>query len=262
MSEYSTFEDSTFITEEAAEDMETEITKDHPVVIGKNATVQSMVKVGDEVLVGDELITFEKSFEEETLNKLLGNIGEEIKEEVVTRGRNKVKSHYSGVVEAIEIYSGSDLEDLSPSLQKIVGDYWRGIKKKEKLLDKYSKDKNPVYKCGVLVNQACGKIESRDGKIKGQIVNDGVLIIFYIKYKDIVTIGDKITFFTALKGTIGDVIPRGYEPYTLDKPDEKIGLAVAPAAVLARMTPSILITMLGYKVLIGLKEKLKEIYER
>jgi hypothetical protein len=69
-------------------------------------------------------------------------------------------------------------------------------------------------------------------------------------------------FFTALKGTIGDVIPDGYEPYTVNKPDEEISLALAPLSINARKTPSILLTMFGYKVLIALKERLKELYDK
>ena len=71
-----------------------------------------------------------------------------------------------------------------------------------------------------------------------------------------------VMFFTALKGTIGDVIPEGYEPYTVNKPDEEISLALAPLSINARKTPSILITMFGYKAIIGLKERLKEIYDK
>lgn len=260
MSEFSTFEDSTFVTKKSAHDMATEVVMEKAVTLGKNATVDKIVKVGDKVLVGDELIVFENSFEEESLNKLLGNIGEELKEEIRSMGKTPIKSKYSGVIEDIQIYTGSDPDSLSPSLKKLVTDYWKDIKAKKKLLNKYDSS-SEVYKCGLLLNQPDHPIETKDGKIKGEKVDDGVLIIFYIKYEDIVSIGDKITFFTALKGTVGDVIPEGYEPFALSEPDEEISLCVAPAAVNARMTPSILLTMSGYKVLVDLKKKLKEIYE-
>lgn len=68
-------------------------------------------------------------------------------------------------------------------------------------------------------------------------------------------------FFTALKSIIGEVIPEGQEPFSEYRPDEQISSVIAPAAILARMTPSILLTMFGNKVLVELKRELQEIYE-
>lgn len=67
-------------------------------------------------------------------------------------------------------------------------------------------------------------------------------------------------FFTALKSIIGEVIPENQEPYSEFRPEEEISSLIAPGAVLARMTPSILLTMFGNKVLVELKRKLYEIY--
>lgn len=92
-------------------------------------------------------------------------------------------------------------------------------------------------------------------------MNTTVLIEIYIKYKDVMGVGDKITFFTALKSIIGEIIPEGYEPYSEFRTDEEISSVIAPGAVLARMTPSILLTMFGNKVLVELKRKLYEIYK-
>ena len=192
MSDFSTFEDSAPVTHKLSTEMATEICMEIPAVLGRNATVDKMVKVGDEVKVGDPLITFEESFDEESLNKLLGNIGEELKEEIRDAGKKPIKAKYSGVIEDIQIYSGSDLEDLSPSLQKIVKNYWNMVDKKRKLLKKYDKS-DSIYKCGMLLNQPSHKMETKDGKIKGNRVDDGVLIIFYIKCKNYVNIGDKVT---------------------------------------------------------------------
>ena len=69
------------------------------------------------------------------------------------------------------------------------------------------------------------------------------------------------TYFTALKSIVGEVIDEGYEPWSEFRPDEEISCFLAPSAILARMTPSVIITMLGNKVLVELKRALKEIYE-
>lgn len=69
-------------------------------------------------------------------------------------------------------------------------------------------------------------------------------------------------FFSALKSIVGEVIEEGYEPYSEFRPDEEVSTFIAPISILARMTPSIIFTMFGNKVLIELKRKLKEIYEK
>lgn len=69
------------------------------------------------------------------------------------------------------------------------------------------------------------------------------------------------SFYSALKSVIGEVIPEGLEPYSEFRPNEEISAFIGPAAIMARMTPSIIFTMFGNKVLIELKEKLREIYE-
>lgn len=260
MSSYSTYEDSTEITRKMAQEMSTEISMPKQIVLGANTNVEYMVKIGDEVEVGDELIRFERSFDEDSYNKLLANIGDELGQEITMASKDQVKSKYSGKITDIKIYSTVGLDELSPSLRKIVSEYYGKINKRKKLLEKYDKDSD-IVKCGILFNEPTGPIETPDGKLKGSIVNDGVLIEIYVTYVDELAIGDKITNFTALKGTVGEIIPEGQEAYTLFRPDEKIDTCIAPAAIIARMTPSIILTLLGNKVIVELKRKLKDIYD-
>jgi len=259
LSTYSTYEDSTFVTKKLSYDMAADVVMQKVVSLGKNANVDYIVDIGQKVQVGDELIRFETSFDDDSLNKFLASVGNELKEEIKSLGKTPIKSKYSGVIEDIKIYSTVELEELSPTLRKIVSDYYEKINKKKKIINKYDKS-DSVFKAGVLLNDATGKIEAKDGKIKGTEVGEGVLIEFYIKYKDTVGVGDKITFFTALKSIIGEVIPEGYEPYSEFRSQEEVSSVIAPGAVLARMTPSILLTMFGNKVLVEMKRKLQEIY--
>ena len=260
MSSYSTFEDSTEITKKMAREMAAEITMCKPVVLGANTNVDFIVKVGDRVEVGDELIRFERSFNEDTYNKLLANIGDELEQEITMSSKEQVKSKYSGIVSDIKIYSTVDLDQLSSSLRFIVSSHYNKIKKRKKVLDKYDKE-NSIVKCGILFNEPTEPIETKDGKVKGHIVNEGVLIEFYITYNDEMAIGDKITNFTALKGTVGEMVPEGQESYTLFRPDEEISSCIAPAAIIARMTPSIILTVLGNKVLVELGKQVREIWK-
>lgn len=259
MSSYSTYEDSTFITKKLTEDMASEIVMCKTITLGKNANVDFLVKPGDNITVGDDLIRFEISFEDDSLNKFLETVGENVKEEIKSLGKTPIKSKYTGVIEDVKVYSTVELDELSPSLRKIVSNYYKRIDRKKNIINKYDKS-NSVYKMGVLLNEPTGKIETKDGKVKGNEVGEGVLIEIYIKYRDVMGIGDKLAFFTALKSINGEIIPEGYEPFSEYRPNEEVSSFVAPGAVLARMTPSILLTMFGNKVLVELKRHLQEIY--
>lgn len=260
MSSYATYEDSTIVTKKMSQEMATEVCMPKDIVLGANTNVEYMVKVGDKVEVGDELIRFERSFDEDAYNKLLSDIGDDLGEKISMGSKDQVKSKYSGVISDIKIYSTVGLDELSPSLRKIVKDYYDKTNRRKKILNKYDND-NEVYKCGILFNEPTKPVQTKDGKVKGNIVNDGVLIQIFVKYADELAIGDKITNFTALKGVIGAKVEEGQEAYTKFRPDEEISTCIAPAAIIARMTPSIVLTLLGNKVIVELKRTLKDIYE-
>lgn len=262
MSSEFTYEDSAFITKKMSKDLSSDIIIMKDVVLGKNANVGKMVKEGDTVNVGDLLISFETSHDDASINKFLDSLGDDIADDIKSISSVPIKSKIAGVIESIKIYSTVDLDELSPSLKKIVSQYYGKINKKKRILNQYDKT-DGVFKAGMLMTEATSKLTpSSDGKIKGKEVFDGVLIEFYIKYSDELKTGDKITYFSALKSITGDTIDEGYEPYSLFRPEEEVSSFVGPSAVLARQTPSIIFTMFGNKIIVELKRKLKEIYEK
>ena len=261
ISTYANYEDSTFITHKMADEMSTEMCFNKQIVIGKNATVDFIASEGDELSVGDSLIQFDTSYDDNELNMLLSSIGDNLKEGVLEDSRNDIKSKWAGTIECIKMYSTVDIDELSPSLQKIFKKYYKGINDKKKLLEKYDKD-GSIVKCGVLLDQSDKKVDpNRFGVIKGQKVEDSVLIEFYIKHKEMMEIGSKLAVFTGLKNTVGEIIPKGYEPYSEFRPDEEVSTSLSPYSILKRMTPSITLTMLGNKCIIELKRHLKVIYD-
>lgn len=259
MGGYFTYEDSTIITNKLAQDMASELVMVKEIVLGKNANVEGLVKKGDKIRVGDDLLRFENSFEDNSLNELLASVGDELQEEIKSLGKKPISSKYTGEIVDIKIYTDCELSELSPSLRKIVKDYYGEINKKKTVLDKYDKTNDP-FKLGMMMTEPTGKIGTGDGKIKGHKVEQGVLIEIYIKYKDTLGIGDKLAYFTALKSIVGGVIDEGYEPYSEYRPEESVDCFLAPAAILARMTPSVLLTMFGNKVIIELERQLEDIY--
>lgn len=265
MSTYNTYEDATMISQRLSEAAATEMCFMVQAVIGKNSNITQMVKKGNEIMVGEPLIQFDTSYDDNELNILLANIGDDdMKKQITEESKNVIKSKYSGVIESIEIYATVPLEEMSPSLRKIVSDYYKLYNKKKAILEKYDPDsKNSVVKCGILCKEPTHQIEpNKYGVIKGKNVDDGVLINFYIKHSEPLEAGSKIANFTALKNTIGEVLPEGYEPYSEYHPDEVIDTIIASNSILSRMVPSIFLTSLGNKCIIELKNKLREIYEK
>lgn len=232
-----------------------------PVVIGKNSNIYDIRKIGDHVSIGDPLISFDTSFDDTDLNKLLAHLSDENKEVLEEGSTNSIKSKYAGKIVDIKIYSTVDLPELSESLQKIVKKYYKDINDKKNFVSKYDTENGSIVKCGLLLNETTGKVEPNIyGVIKGQKVQDSVLIEFYIEHGDIMGVGDKLAYFTALKSIVGEVIPEGYEPYSEFRPEEEVSSIIGPSAVLKRQVPSITLTLLCNKVIVELKRRLEEIY--
>jgi hypothetical protein len=114
----------------------------------------------------------------------------------------------------------------------------------------------------MLFNEPTGKVETNNGKLRGAIVNEGVLIEFYIKVHDELGIGDKIVFFSALKSIVGSIIPEGQEAYTLYRPEETIDAVLSCNSLIARGITSAPKMLMSNKLLVELSRKLKDIYEK
>lgn len=73
------------------------------------------------------------------------------------------------------------------------------------------------------------------------------------------TYRDKVVC-SVCKGIISHVFEEGMEPYSEYRPEEPIDTIVAPLAVAARKVPAIFLTIFGNKLLIELKQQLKDLY--
>ena len=261
MSSFGTYEDSKTITADLSERLSTEMVMMKHVILGPNATVSKIVKTGDSIAVGEDLIVFEQSNKEEMVNQLLRNIGDELKEEIKSMGKNSLPSKYTGTIEEVRIYSTNPVKELSPSLGKIVSAYWKEVKAKKELIRKYGIT-DPTYQGNTFYELDEPITPDATGKVKGYKIEEGVIIEFYIKFYDRVGVGDKLCDFTALKGITAVVIPKGLESYTPRNPDESIDNILPASSVLARKVPSILNTLFGNKLIVEMKKQLREMYEK
>lgn len=256
------FEDSKPITKSLSQRMATTMLSEKEVALSKNSYVDFMVNIGDHVNTGDVLIKFDSAHDDPFAAAFLAAIREDQQEGIIEDNITTITSKFTGIITEIKIYSTVESSELSPSLEKILKSYYRRLGKKINVLKKYSNEgDSDYYKSGTLITEVPEKITPNiQGKIRGTKVDDGVLIIFYIEYKDLMSKGDKSCSEFALKGIVSHVIEEGMEAYSDFRPNEEISTFVAPLAVSARKTPSLFLAMFGNKLLIEAKKQLKELY--
>ena len=241
------FEDSTSISSWLSEAMATDVVVEKDIDLSKNTNLYSIVKVGQEVQEGDPLIVFQNSFEEEDANALLKNITDP--EYVSDLGRIRLKSKYTGVIQDIKIYRTCELEEMSDSLKKLVIPYEKEIKARKKKFQEYhAPGENmlePDYKM-----QPTGPMKNNQ---------DGVKIVFYIKYNDKLSVGDKVVAQSANKGVVKNIFPEGEAPFSEFRPEEDIHALFAARSFNARMVTSVWTSGAINKVMVELDRQVKDI---
>mgnify|MGYP005796531655 CR=1 FL=1 len=244
------YEDSAIISHELSEKMTTDIVIKREVPLPKDTNVYNMVKKGQAIKEGDPLLIIQKPYDEDDMNSLLKALVAD-EDSITELGRQPITSKVTGVVQDIIISRTVEKNELSSSLKKIVTEYEKEIDEKKKTMDQYGIDKKTEL-------PSTEKLPAT-GKLKN--CEDGVLIEFYLKYEDKMSVGDKLIYYSALKGVVKDIFPEGKEPTSEYRPDEKIHSLLSIGSVNGRMTCSILITSAINKGLIELSRKVKDILD-
>lgn len=242
------FEDSAIVSEDLAEDMTSDIVLQVDKSFDKNTNIYNMVSVGQEIQEGDVLLVAQSAFEDEDLNTLMRNLTAEDKDDITDIGRIPIKSKVTGVVQDIKIFRTVEIEELSPTLQKIVKKYEKAIDDRKKEMKKYG------IPDAELILGATGKLPAT-GRMKNV---DGVKIEFYLMYEDKFSVGDKLIYYSANKGVAKDIFPRGKEPVSKFRPNEKIHALLCAGSIDGRMVCSILINGAINKGLIELGRTCKD----
>lgn len=241
------YEDSAIISKRLSENLMSQVVIQKQVLLEANTNVYKMIKKGKSINVGDSLMIIQNAFDDEDANILLKNITDE--ELISTAGRIPITSKITGVVQDIKIYRSCELEDMSDSLRKIVEDYESNIRKLKRAAknstNNAAADLEPDYKL-----PATGKLKNSPNH---------VLIEFYLRYDDKMSIGDKVVYYSALKGVTKDIFPEGKEPKSSFRPNENIDTLLSVESINARMVGSIINTGCINKILIELGRKSREI---
>ena len=246
------YEDSCIETDWLSNAMASEVTVNKEYTLPKDTNVYFMAKKGDPVQEGDPLLVFQNAFDEEDANMLIKVLSAEDgdgENMVAELGRITLKSKVTGKVKDIKIYRTVEIDELSPSLKKIVTAYEKEVNKFNKVLDKY--DKEAAKRA-----TATYKLEPT-GKLKN--AQDSVRIEFSLSYFDRFSVGDKAVCYSACKGVSKGVIAKGKEPYSTYRPEEKIHYIQSLDGKMGRMVGSIDKVMALNKVMVELSRQACEI---
>ena len=241
------YEDSGIMSQWMSEAMSSDVVVEVPITLPKSTNVYNIVKKGQAIQEGDPLIIFQHAFDDADVNALLKNLTDD--EDVISDlGRIPVRSKITGIVQDIIIYRTVEIDELSDSLNKLVTDYEKNITRTKKIIEKVNPDQALEYDSNY-------KLEAT-GKLKDAA--DSVKIVFYLKYKDDMSIGDKTVMNSALKSVMKDIFPEGKEPRSEFRPDEPIEALLAMSSVNNRMVTSVFRNGLINKAMIELDRKIKE----
>lgn len=242
------FEDSAAITETFANKIGTQIVMPKEIVLDKGSNVNIYKGIGDYVMEGESFMSYSMDFDDDVANTLMKQFSNMSSDQLSDVSINPITSKYTGEIVDIKVYRTVELDELSPSLRDFVKSYENEIIRKKRVYNQYGIDTALLPPT---------KKSDRIGKTKD--VMDGVKIIFYIKYTDKMSVGDKITFYSANKGIIKYIIPKELEPYTDFRKDETIDAFVSVSSCLARMTCSNILYTSVSKLMVELDRSVKDI---
>jgi hypothetical protein len=179
-------EDASVISQELADMLVTEQTKQRTIIVSFKQAISRLVKAGDAVkyddvlcLIQDEITSGLDLYDEADIDSLKA------------LGSQAPKAKYDGVVERIEVFYRGDKEDMSDNIRKIVNQGDRELATRRKSMNK---------------TVVTGEVDE-GFKVKGNSIPlDSIAIRIYITGPEPAGVGDKIVLVNQLKSIIGKVI--------------------------------------------------------
>ena len=242
-----TYEDSSLITEGLAGDLAVEMAMASSVVLSKGANIGRIAKVGDKVRTGDVLVLFEEVFDDDgELADLLAKMDEKVSE----AGKAKTSKHTGEIVD-IRLYWNYPIDEYSEDIKKLIRAYVRRHSGKDKLLDEARSTQ---------ITDRRSLEMTADGRARSQKF-DGLFIEFYVRTEDAMSVGNKLTLSVALKSIVSEIVPDGEAPYSEFRRDEPVRIVMSPMSVVSRMTQDFFLQAFANKVLVELKERVRDIHD-
>ena len=245
-----TYEDASVIGSDLSNKLASEVIEQSSLGLTADSNLLSIKKVGDKIKVGEPLAIFESSLESKEISALLTKLDEETSDALEANARNSKLSKYEGTIVDIEVFYDKPIEEYSESLQKLIKAYIKSVETTNKVCADVRSDQ--------LIRRKDTEI-AKYSKAKG-VPFEGILINFYISHILDYSCGDKLTYDVALKSIVSRIVPQNETPISEYRPDKPIDACTSPYGVINRKVPDVF--FLGYtnKALIGLKERVEEIW--
>ena len=242
------FEDSAVISESLSQKMGSEVILMLDARLNAKDTDIKWLKPGTPIQEGQVIMSYRSEFEDseatDVISKIIEkNSGDKSKDLMDELGKILIRSKVTGFVQDIKVYSTVEPSEMSPSLRKFVEENSSRVTALKNKINGFDTPKIEVL-------PPIGKLKGAEGK---------VLVELYIKYIDNMSIGDKLVYFSALKGVVKTIFPKGQEPYSEFRPNETVHSFLPVGSVNARMVSSVLVHGAINKVLIELDRKVKDI---
>ena len=241
------FEDSAMVTSKLADDLATDVIVKEERILDASTNIYHWVKVGTEVQQEDILYETQTAYEEEDVNLLLKSLAGD-SEEISKLGRRPVKSPVTGKVVGIKVYRTCELSEMSENMRKFFNEAEKESKVTLKKLESL-KINDPTITGSTIKLQPIGKLKNCE---------NCVLIEYYLEYHDIMALGDKLSYWSANKGTVHNIVPSELAPYTDFRPDEEISAFTGISSINKRQIASNVIVGSLNKLMIELGRSVRE----
>lgn len=242
------FEDSTIITKKLSVKSTSRVVIPEMVKLTPTSKIKRMSKIGDKVDETTAVIEYD-DFGDNSIDSMLTNsLNDKYGDYDILPSSTKYPN-YHGVVKDIEIFYNVDREDLNDSLVKLIDEFGGKYDRKLKIVG----DNNSY-----LLKQKRPEQQGINAKEDGESY-EGVMIKFYIQANVELGIGDKLSYDTALKGVISNVLDDDEAPYSEYRPEEEIESVLTPTGVFSRMTHDIFYLLFTNKLLVELGRQIGDI---
>ena len=256
ISTFFTYEDSGMMTESFSKKLATSLTMCETIKLDATANVETMVKVGDEVEIGDPVLVLGLGDTgDKSVDNFLKAFRSDTNSSIMDAAKRTFNAKHAGKIVDIKMYTTKSLDKLSPSLYELFSKHFEENEKRRRILDKYDKSTS-VYKLDVMYDRPTGPVKGQ--QIKG--ITTDVYIEIFIEHEDLQSIGDKCVAFAASKQVIGEMVPVGQEPFSELHPEEEVSIFISARSILKRMIPSAAVTSVANKILIETKRAIKRIW--
>lgn len=237
-----TEEDSSGISYKLANKLASTSISRKQIVLGANANIISCAKVGDYVRLGDPLMTFENSKDEDedqALLNLLGDADESILDKI---SRHTASANHTGHIKDIKVYWSIEPQKMGETARKFIGQYINRIKK-DIASEEAVTGKKSEKRLLIEVSKPSGPMKDR---INGAIIpqEGGILIEFFITHTIAKRAGDKLTCSSSLKTVINEVFDKDHQPYRINNKSKynDIHFIQSTVGVLNRMVSEAFLT--------------------